>query len=98
MTTLSRATGSPRRSALHRRDLEVVELVVDRAGGVGDRQLAIADVDGLGPFDEMIAAGRRAAGDEDALGVELVDAVDEGRVAGDEADLVHAVGDGDFPG
>src|SRR5205814_10189004 len=40
-------------------DLEEGDLVVVRAGTVGDRQPAVGDRDGLRAFDEAIGAGRR---------------------------------------
>src|SRR5438045_4163180 len=64
-------------------DLDVVDLVVDRAGGVGDGQLAVADGDGLGSLDETVGAGGRAVHHEHAFDVDLVDAVKVARVAGD---------------
>src|SRR3954447_7988688 len=66
------------------RHLDVIDLVVHRAVGVGQREPAVAHRHRNRAFDPVLARGRRARKGELTFEVELVDAVGEVRIAGDE--------------
>src|SRR4029077_7793203 len=79
-------------------DIDVIDLIIVAAGCVRHRDEAGGDGDRRGSFDPGLRAGRRDVVDQDAVDVDLVDAVGLARVAGNYVHAGSAVGNGDLPG